>query len=139
MKTFVLTLTIILSISFIIPKNITAQTHRLLSKIEETKLGNNIWDKVTVMVPNTSYQLNKVTYENNTLTVLFDYSQTKSKPSYFTFNLSDYNINFQQIGEQAAYRVIAKPAYSVLKNWPSKGKTVDPPIGSWKCPVYCPF
>jgi len=145
MKTFALTLTTFLFIGLIIPNVINAQTHRLLSKIEETKLGNNVWDKVTVMLPNTSYALNKVTYQNNTLLVLFDYTKTTGdKPTYFTFNLSDYKINCRQISEQASFQVVAKPKNSILKNsnWVLNGiqnKTSDPPISTFRCPVYCPF
>jgi len=145
MKAFTLTLTTILFIGFFTSNTCNAQTHRLLSKIEETKRGNNIWDKVTVMLPNQNYTLNKVSYENNTLLVLFDYTKAISpKATYFTFNLSDYKIDCQQISEQAGFQVIGNPKGSRFStvNWVSNGirnKSSDPPIGTFRCPVYCPF
>lgn len=145
MKTFTLTWITFFLITFLTPDTCTAQTHRLLSKIEETKRGNNIWDKVTVMLPNSSYELSKVSYENNTLLVVFNYTQTKGgTQTYFTFNLSDYKIDQEQINEQAAFQVIAKKKNSLLRNFDCPpncnfSRSSDPPIGTFRCPVYCPF
>jgi len=142
MKAFALTLTTILFIGFFISNTCNAQTHRLLSKIEETQRG---WDKVTVMLPSNSYTLNKVTYENNTLLVLFDYTTTKDPVStYFTLNLSDHDIDCRKISPQASFQVIANPKGSKFKtvNWLSNSlgnRSSDPPINTFRCPVYCPF
>ena len=56
-----------LLVSFLFTTTCEAQTHTLLTKIEETKLGNNQWDKVSVMLPNNSYKIAKVVYQDNQL------------------------------------------------------------------------
>ena len=145
MKTFTLSLTTFLFIAFLITANTSkAQTHRLLSKIEETNRG---WDKVTVMLPNNSYELSKVSYENNTVLILFDYTKTKDdyKTNYFTFNLSDYKINCKQISEQASFLVIAKSKKNTLTYTKDNlleyvnDKNGGAKISTFRCPVYCPF
>lgn len=145
MKAFTLTVTTILCIGFFISNTCNAQTHRLLSKIEETTPGNNFWDKVTVMLPSNSYTLNDVSYKNNTLLILFDYSTTiEHKTTFFTLNLSDHDIDSRTISEQASFQVVGKPTGSKLNemNWSLDGinsKISDPPINTFRCPVYCPF
>lgn len=145
MKGLTLTLATILFTGFFIPNFCSAQTHRLLSQIEETERGNNIWDKVTVMLPNNNYTLNNVTYENNTLLVLFDYTQTMSASrNYFTFNLSDYEINPQQVNQNAAFQVIAKPKDSILgtNNCPPNclmESGNNPVLMDFRCPTSCTF
>jgi len=145
MKAFTLTLTTILFIGFFTSNTCKAQTHRLLSKIEETERNNNVWDKITVMLPHQNYTLNKVTYENNTLLVLFEYTRTiDASKTLFTFNLSDYGIDCQTISVEAAFRVVANPKGTEFKtaNWlPNdiSDKSADPPINTFRCPVYCPF
>jgi len=145
MKGLTLTLATLLIIACILPTTSKAQTHRLLSQIEETKLGNNIWDKVTVMLPNNGYTLNKVSYENNTILVLFDYAKlNKGKATYFTFNLSDYKIDCQQVSAKTAFQVIAKPKESILRGFDCPPNCVietgnNSVLGDFRCPASCPF
>lgn len=65
--------------------------HRLATKLEETALGNGIWDKVTIKIPNQSYILNEVKHENKKLSVLFCYTDgTSYNPMNFSFMLSAF-------------------------------------------------
>jgi len=144
MKISILTFTAVLFITISFSNNCNAQTHRLLSKIEETKLGNNMWDKVTVQLPNKTYELKKVSYENNTILILFDYAKTmgSKRPSYFSFNLSDYNIDSRKVSEQATFQVVAKYKDSDLSRTDvlfDHSTTEGTTIGTFRCPVYCPF
>jgi len=87
--------------------------HRLAVKIEESVLGNGIWDKVTVRLPNSSYILNKVTYENNRLSILFEYSDSSSyQPLNFGFTLSSFGIIPTEINENDEFLVIGIEAGS---------------------------
>lgn len=80
--------------------------YRLAVKLEETSLGNGVWDKVTVKVPNSSYMLTEVKHENNKLSVLFCYTDGNNyNPMDFSFMLSAFKINPNDVAETDEFLV----------------------------------
>jgi len=137
-KTF-LRLILGLFVGLLLTATCEAQSQDLITKIEETKLGNKQWDKVSVILPNASYKITKVSYENKQLLVVFDYSHSKeSKPASFTFFLSDYNIDCKKISADDEFHVIAKHESQTLK----AGGPKCPPrcfkVSDFQCPEDCP-
>ncbi len=101
-----------------------AQSQSLLTKIEETKLGNDQWDKVSVMLPNATYKISKVVYEENTLVVLFTYTDNRAnRERPYTFYLSDYKIDYKKVSANDAVYVLARHADEVK---------------DFRCPPFCP-
>jgi len=81
--------------------------HRLAVKLEETVLGNGNWDKVTVKVPNPSYILSQVKYQNNKLSILFEYSDGNGyNPQNFSFMLSAFGVNPSDVSESDEFLVV---------------------------------
>jgi len=133
-------------------------THRLACKIEQDQTG--AWNKVTVKLPNSSYTLTEVEYTNNTLSVLFEFSDnTTFQPINHAFLLSLFNIDANAIGENDTV-LVAGIEDSAGSNDRSSAKQN---ISSWcetssyktdfiladqldaqekrkfKCPTYCGF
>lgn len=133
--------------------------HRLSVKLEETTLGNGVWDKVTVKIPNSSYMLTEVKQENNKLSILFCYTNGISyNPMDFSFMLSAFNINPNDVDETHDFLVVgiedsaSKPekqaAVQSIPNWLNINGYKDgfilpvqenaQKIDKFRCPDHCP-
>ncbi len=142
MKNIYLRLVMGLFVGLLMTATCEAQSQSLLTKIEETKLGNDQWDKVSVMLPNATYKISKVVYQDNQLVVLFNYTSKKeSKPRPYTFYLSDYKIDYKKVSENDAVYVLARHADEVkaarcpprcLEHQSSRASGI-------RCPHHCSF
>lgn len=114
-------------------------TKRLPAKIEETVLENGIWDKVTVLIPNSSYILNEVKYENNTLSIVFIYTDNStSESANFAFMLSAFGINPNAVNAEDTFVVIGKSYDSQTdENQQNVMMTTGKKLADFKCPPKC--
>jgi len=122
--------------------NTQTETHTLLTKIEETKLGYGEWDKVSVMLPNASYKIAKVVYQDNQLVVLFNYtSKEENKPRPYVFYLSDYKIDYKKVGENDAVYVLARHEDELgdFRCPPKCDNAQSSRTSNFRCPPECPF
>lgn len=128
--------------------------HRLAAKLEETVLGNGIWNKVTVKIPNPSYILSEVKYENNKLSVLFEYTNTNDNPQNFSFMLSAFGINPNNVSENDEFLAVGvsgntnqaekEEAINTFPGWHSyvnqhldQDQQAQKTIGFTRCPPRC--
>lgn len=133
--------------------------HRLAVKLEETVLGNGNWDKVTVKIPNPSYILTEVKYENNKLSILFEYSnETAYNPQNFSFMLSAFGVNPNDVSENDEFFVVGiddsavtsdrQAAHQSFPGWLTRdnyqgnfvlvAQANEAKIGKFRCPIHCP-
>jgi len=114
---------------------------KLLAKIEQV---NGKWDKVTVRIPNSTYTLNEVKFQNGLLSVTFVYTDSSTnEPVNFAFMLSAFiDINSVSADDKFVVETIDGNTQT-NSNQPSAMSAVDEEdlqsVSDFKCPPKCPF
>jgi len=112
---------------------------RLPAKIEQ---HNGKWEKITVRIPDSSYILNEVKYENNKLSILFVYTaNSPGEPANFSFMLSAFGINANTISENDQFLVAGSVSGSLEPSQESAMMAAIPEgeqsLADFKCPPKC--
>jgi len=136
-------------------------TYRLVSQFEETPtVGSGNWNKVTVLIPNSTYILSKVELVNNQLSIVFDFSDANSyQPIPFSFLLSGFGINTSSLTDNTNYLVVGVQNPTDAERENSTNSFVDwfgkpdylqkiqrlakqqhsQEVQDHRCPPFCPF
>lgn len=116
-------------------------TQGLPAKIEQV---NGKWDKVTVRIPNSSYALNEVKFQNGILSVTFVYSDSSlDEPVNFAFMLSAF-INLDSVKDDDKFVVKTIDGNAQTNSDQQSTMSTIPnedleSVSDFKCPPKCPF